>query len=155
VTFKIIISAESIQNLDLVSVKEIVEKWRENGELIANHQNIKLEIDYPRDRDDPRELSEIPEIRLWFIRLDACYPWFPYLIDWKSGELARYAAMLVPHWFIKEKGIEYNMEALEIFVMQKTFALMEWMKANNAQSRAIVKSMHQMLGFDLDDSFWG
>jgi hypothetical protein len=154
-TFEIAISAASIQNLDLTPVQQIVEKLQENAELTAHHQDVRLSIDYPRDPDDPRELSEISEVRLWFIRLDARYPWFPYLLDWKSGELARYAAMLVPHWFIKEKGIEYNMEALEIFVMQKTFALMDWMKANGIESRAIVKSMHQMLGFELDDSFWG
>jgi hypothetical protein len=49
---------------------------------------------------DPRELSEFPDIRLWFLRLDATYPWLPVLLDWRAGELARYAAMLVPHQVI-------------------------------------------------------
>lgn len=31
------------------------------------------------------------------MRLDASYPWLPVLLDWRAGELARYAAMLVPH----------------------------------------------------------
>lgn len=31
------------------------------------------------------------------MRLDAAYPWLPVLLDWRAGELARYAAMLVPH----------------------------------------------------------
>ncbi len=33
--------------------------------------------------------------------------------------IARYAAMLVPHQFHRGEGIQYNPEALEIFVMQK------------------------------------
>jgi hypothetical protein len=155
VTFKIIISAESVQNLDLVPVKQIVEKWQQSGELTNHHQDLQLEINYPRDPDDPRELSEVPEVRLWFIRLDTCYPWFPYLIDWKSGELARYAAMLVPHEFNQKEGIKYNPVALEIFVTQKTFVLMDWMKAHGIESTSTLKSMNQMLGYDLDDSFWG
>lgn len=65
-------------------------------------------INYEReDPYDTRELSEIPDIRLWFVRLDASYPWFPVVLDWRAGELARYAAMLVPHQvmsvFCKEK----------------------------------------------------
>lgn len=55
---------------------------------------IKYEKEDPRD---PRELSEYPDIRLWFVRLDASYPWLPIVLDWRAGELARYAAMLVPH----------------------------------------------------------
>ena len=71
-----------------------------------------------REPEDPRELSEIPEVRLWFIRLDARYPWLPFLLDWKAGELALYTAMLVPHQFSVKEGIQYNLEALEIFLMQ-------------------------------------
>lgn len=51
----------------------------------------------PDDPFDPRELSEMPDIRLWFVRLDETYPWLPIVLDWRAGELARYAAMLVPH----------------------------------------------------------
>jgi hypothetical protein len=55
---------------------------------------LEYEIDDPLD---PRELSELPDIRLWFVRLDAAYPWLPIVVDWRAGELSRYAAMLVPH----------------------------------------------------------
>lgn len=55
-------------------------------------------LKYERDDPfDPRELSEMPDIRLWFVRLDAAYPWLPVVLDWRAGELARYTAMLVPH----------------------------------------------------------
>lgn len=61
-------------------------------------RTIGFTINYIReDQYDPREFSEFPEIRLWFLRLDAAYPWLPVLLDWRAGELARYAAMLVPH----------------------------------------------------------
>lgn len=61
-------------------------------------RTIGFTINYTReDEYDPRELSEFPDIRLWFIRLDAVYPWLPVVLDWRGGELARYAAMLVPH----------------------------------------------------------
>jgi hypothetical protein len=39
------------------------------------------------------------------VRLDAAYPWFPVVVDWRAGELARYAAMLVPHQVISEKKV--------------------------------------------------
>lgn len=61
-------------------------------------RTIGFTINYTKeDPNDPRELSELGEIRLWFVRLDAAYPWLPVLLDWRAGELARYAAMLVPH----------------------------------------------------------
>lgn len=61
-------------------------------------RTIGFTINYKKeDPRDPRELSEFPDIRLWFVRLDATYPWLPVLLDWRAGELARYAAMLVPH----------------------------------------------------------
>ncbi|KAI5073902.1 hypothetical protein GOP47_0011915 [Adiantum capillus-veneris] len=47
--------------------------------------------------DDMRELSKMPDVRLWFVLLDAMYPWLPVVLDWRAGELARYIAMLVPH----------------------------------------------------------
>jgi len=61
-------------------------------------RSIGFTINYTReDPHDPRELSEYPDIRVWFVRLDATYPWLPVLLDWRAGELARYAAMMVPH----------------------------------------------------------
>jgi hypothetical protein len=61
-------------------------------------RTVGFTINYEReDPYDVRELSEFPDIRLWFVRLDACYPWFPVVLDWRAGELARYAAMLAPH----------------------------------------------------------
>jgi hypothetical protein len=153
-TVKIQLNSESIHNLELFPVREKLEKWRSDGNLIAYEQQISFEIDSPREANDPRELSEIPEIRLWFIRLDACYPWFLFLLDGKSGELYRYIAMLVPHQFSRSEGIQYNPEALEIFVMSKMFVLADWLKQQGVSSPAKLKAIAQTLGYELDDTFF-
>lgn len=47
-------------------------------------RTVGFQIDYqPANPRDPRELSEYPDIRLWFVRLDAEYPWLPVALDWK------------------------------------------------------------------------
>lgn len=75
----------------------IADAAKEKAEELLE-RSVGFTINYVRaDENDPRELSEFPEIRLWFVRLDAVYPWLPLVLDWRAGELARYAAMLVPH----------------------------------------------------------
>lgn len=153
-TLKIAINTDSINNLNLASAVKVIEELPKDKEIEAYEQKLKFDINYQRDETDPRELSEIPEIRLWFVRLDAMYPWLPFLLDWKGGELAMYAAMLVPHQFSRSEGIIFNPEALEIFVMQKIFVVAEWLKQRDITSKSHLQSMAQMLGYDLDDSFF-
>ncbi|HEY9625044.1 MAG TPA: CRR6 family NdhI maturation factor [Crinalium sp.] len=148
------LDADCLNSLDLSPVTAIVEKWLDEGAIATQDQQLRFEIDIPRDPQDPRELSEIPEIRLWFVRLDARYPWLPYVLDWEAGELGRYAAMLVPHQFSPTEGIQYNPEALEIFVMQKVFVLVDWMQKTGIGSQTKIKFMTQMLGYELDDAFF-
>jgi hypothetical protein len=144
------LTAETINHLDLSLVQPVIESLLTADNL---EQEIRFHIDFPREPGDPRELSEIPEVRLWFVRLDAHYPWLPYLLDWES-ELARYTAMLVPHQFSPTEGIQYNPEALEIFVMQKVFVLMNWMQSQGKPSRTKLKFMTKVLGYELDDTFF-
>ncbi|MFM6135616.1 MAG: CRR6 family NdhI maturation factor, partial [Sphaerospermopsis kisseleviana] len=122
-TITISLNNDSINNLDLSPALKVIEPLLQEESITSQEQQLRFEINYPREANDPRELSEIPEVRLWFVRLDAKYPWLPFLLDWKAGELARYAAMLVPHQFTKKEGIQYNPEALEIFLMHKIFIL--------------------------------
>jgi hypothetical protein len=150
---KITLDRECLHGLDLSPVQSIVDPLIQEGAIASQEQQFSFEFDYFRDPIDPRELSEIPEIRLWFVRLDAIYPWMPFLLDWKSGELARYAAMLVPHQFSRNEGIQYNPEALEIFVMQKVFVLSDWLQKQEIPSQSRLQSMAQMFGYELDDSF--
>lgn len=123
-------------------------------DVVSYEKLVQFDITFPREETDPRELSEIAEIRLWFIRLDAKYPWLPFLLDWQAGELARYVAMLVPHQFHPKDGIQFNPEALEIFVMQKVFVLMTWFQLQGIPGRSRVQAMTQMFGYELDDAFF-
>ena len=143
-----------LNSLDLSPAIDLIRPLLESGELLHQEQQLSFTIDYPREAMDPRELSEIPEIRLWFIRLDCYYPWLPFLLDWKTGELARYTAMLVPHQFHQTEGIQYNPEALEIFVMQKIFILSRWLREQGIEGNARLKNLTQLLGYELDPNFF-
>lgn len=153
-TLTININTDSINNLDLSSALSAIEKLPKDREIAEYEQKLKFAINYQKEETDPRELSEIPEIRLWFLRLDALYPWLPFLLDWKGGELALYTAMLVPHQFSRSEGIIFNPEALEIFVMQKIFVIADWLKQKDITSKSRLQSMAKMLGYDIDDSFF-
>jgi hypothetical protein len=153
-TISIKVNHNQLQNLDLSPAVTIIEDLLAKGEITAFEQQLQFVIDFPRAESDPRELSEIPEVRLWFVALDATYPWLPFLLDWKEGELSRYAAMLVPHQFNRNEGIQYNQEALDIFVMQKVFILQAWLKKQGITGNSRLKSMAQIFGYDLEDSFF-
>jgi hypothetical protein len=154
-TITITLSSDCLHSLDLSPVATVIENLLlEKSAITSYEQQLRFELDYPRTAEDPRELSEIPEVRLWFIRLDARYPWLPFLLDWKAGELVRYTAMLVPHQFNRKEGIQYNPEALEIFLMQKIFVLTDWLRQLGIPSQSRLKSMGQMLGYDLDESLF-
>ena len=145
----IVVDATHLQTLDLTPAHASLGQadWRADFKL-------GFTINYSRDESDPRELSEIPEIRLWFIRLDSYYPWLPLFLDVESGELGRYAAMLVPHQFSPLDGIRYNPEALEIFVMGKVFTIAYWLKENQIDGIEKLKLMIRTLGYELDDGLF-
>jgi hypothetical protein len=151
-TIAIALSADNINHINISPAQLVIEKLLPS--ITNNEQQLHFEIDFPREETDPRELSEIPEIRLWFIRLDAAYPWLIFFLDWKAGELGRYVAMLVPHQFSPTHGIQYNPEALEIFVMHKVFILSRWMKEQGISSQSRLRSMAQMFGYELDEGFF-
>ncbi len=148
-----IVSNDALLSLDLAAIGTPLDAW-----LATNPQqfdlDLKFTIGFPRDPSDPRELSEISEVRLWFIRADARYPFLPLLLDWQAGELARYVAMLVPHQFSRKDGIQYNPEALEIWVMQRVFILTDWLRSRQITDRSRLKFMTQMLGYELDDGLF-
>ena len=153
-TLAIALNSDSINNLALSPAQRVIENLLQDGAIASHEQQLQFTIDYAQEPEDPRELSEIPEVRLWFIRLDSYYPWLPFLLDWKAGELVRYTAMLVPHQFSTQEGIQYNPEALEIFLMQKLFILTNWLKQQGIPSQSRLKSMAQLLGYELDDSLF-
>lgn len=147
------IDDRAILDLDLSPILPEIDRWL-GTDLHQFDLELKFAINYPQDPTDPRELSEISEIRLWFIRLDARYPYLPLLLDWQSGELSRYVAMLVPHQFSRKEGILYNPEGLEIWVMQRVFLLTDWFHMQQIDDRSRLKFMTQMLGYELDDGLF-
>ncbi len=153
-TVTITLNADCLNRLDVSPVHAVLAPMLAAGTIATIEQQVSFEINYPRDADDPRELPEIPEIRLWFVRLDVCYPWLPILLDWQAGELARYTAMLVPHEFNSRDGIRYNPEALELFVMQKVFAVQTWLHQHQVEGKSRLKAMAQLLGYELEDDFF-
>lgn len=140
-----------LETLDLAPAHELVRQLLQDPATSA--QQVIFSIDYPRALGDPRELSEIPDVRLWFVRLDATYPWIPYFLDWRQGELARYAAMLIPHQFKPKEGIQYNPEALELWLYNKMFVLITWMKRNGIGGINDLKNMALIFGFEVSDEF--
>jgi len=145
---------QHLQSLNLAPAQAVIEPLVQAGQLPKDGTALRFSIDISRNLSDPRELSEIPEIRLWFIRLDSQYPWLPLVLDWEAGELGRYTAMLVPHQFSPTEGIRYNPEALEIFVMQKIFTIAQWLKAQGNSNYTKLKFMTQVLGYEIDDGLF-
>lgn len=143
-----------LNTLDVSPAQAKIEEWLTNQTITVYEQELRFDVEYPREPEDQRELSEIPEVRLWFIRLDTIYPWLPFLLNWREGELTRYAAMLVPHQFSRQEGIQYNPEALDIFIMQKVFTLTAWMQQHGIETESKLKSMVQLFGYELDSGLF-
>lgn len=144
-----------IEKIDITPAKLVIEKFLAEVDIasIDADRQIKFEVLFPREPGDPRELPEIPEIRLWFICLDAAYPWLPYVLDWRE-ELNRYKAMLVPHVFSRSDGIEFNPEAEQIFVMHKIFTIALWLKQKGISSTEKLQQMAIALGYEVDREFF-
>jgi hypothetical protein len=153
-TITIALNTNQIDSLDLSPAVSVIEQLLHEGRIESYEQQLRFDINYPLEPGDPREISEIPEIRLWFVRLDSRYPWLPFFLDWKSGEFVRYAAMLVPHQFSSRDGIAYNPEALEIFLMHKLFILTDWLKEKGIPSKSRLQAMAQLLGYELEDALF-
>ncbi|MED6198026.1 Protein CHLORORESPIRATORY REDUCTION 6, chloroplastic [Stylosanthes scabra] len=156
--FEVVIDNDAVARLDL-SPFQAATGMKSPSSVNPNdflERKIGFTINYAReDPGDHRELSEFPDIRLWFVRLDAMYPWLPILLDWRAGELARYAAMLVPHQMNMRMGVVFNPEALELFVMKKVFVAYSWLKHHDIPMPKLrTKDMATMLGFGIGDELY-
>jgi hypothetical protein len=110
---------EQIRSLDLAPLAG----WASlsPAELLRRGGRLELELAWPRAADDPRELSEIAEVRLWVLRADAAYPWLPLVLNRSTGDLTRHVAMLLPHGFSRSEGIRFAPESLELWVTHRLF----------------------------------
>ncbi|XP_030544580.2 protein CHLORORESPIRATORY REDUCTION 6, chloroplastic isoform X1 [Rhodamnia argentea] len=156
--FEVVIDNDVIRSLDLspfqVATGITSPLSAEPKEYLE--RTIGFTINYTReDPGDLRELSEFPDVRLWFLRLDATCPWLPVLLDWRAGELARYAAMLVPHQMNMRMGVVFNPEALELFIMSKVMVVYTWLKKHDvSKPRLKTSDMARMLGFGIGDELF-
>jgi hypothetical protein len=122
--------------------------------LLAAAGRLEIAFDWPREADDPRELSEIPELRLWSLRADAHHPWLPLVLERSSGHLTRHVAMLLPHGFSRTEGIRFAPESLELWLTHRLFLLDDWMRQAGLNGRAGLGQMAAVLGYELDPGFW-
>ena len=146
------ISAASIARLDLSSLEPLAAA--PVADRLAMAGTLDLELEWPRQADDPRELSEVPEVRLWSLRADALHPWLPLLLERSGGTLTRHVAMLLPHGFSRSEGIRFAPESLELWITHRLFLLDSWSQQAGTPSRQGLSQMAAVLGFELDPSFW-
>jgi hypothetical protein len=122
--------------------------------LLQRGAVLELGFDWPRREDDPRELSEIAELRLWSLRADAACPWLPLVLERSGGQLARHVAMLLPHQFNRSEGLRFAPESLELWITHRLFVLDDWARAAGLNCRQNLGQMAAVLGFELDPGFW-
>ena len=84
-TQPVVIDVAAIQTLDLKALNPWME--RPLTDLLSAGAGLELQYNWPRDADDPRELSECPEPRLWALRADAVHPWLPLVLERSGGSL--------------------------------------------------------------------
>ncbi len=151
-TGPLIISATAIRSLDLSPLATLAAL--PPRQMVAIGAALTLDFDWPLAADDPRERSELPELRLWSLRADALCPWLPLLLDRSSGQLARHVAMLLPHGFSRSEGLRFAPESLELWITHRLFLLDAWAQADGLNIRQGLGQMAAVLGFDLDPAFW-
>jgi len=152
---RVAVTQKEIRDLDVRQVRRVAVELEGKEGASVREAAVGFDIDYPREPGDPRELCEIPEVRMWYLRLDGEFPWLPVTLDWKQGELARYAAMCVPNQVSREEGIVYNPEALELWVTQKMFLLWPWLVERGFEKpEQVLRDMAKMFGYDIHEEFF-
>ena len=148
----VVVHEAQVRALDLSPL----EPWfaLEPQPLLAYSGQLELSFEWPRTAEDPRELSEIAEIRLWSLRADALCPWLPLLLERSSGQLTRHVAMLLPHSFSRSEGIRFAPDSLELWVTHRLFLLDHWSRGHGLNCRGNLEQMAAVLGFELDAGFW-
>jgi hypothetical protein len=148
----VVIDAVAIQTLDLRALNPWMERPLIN--LLGDGAGLELQYNWPRDADDPRELSECPEPRLWALRADAVYPWLPLVLERSGGSLIQHVAMVVPHDFSPSEGIRFDPQALEIWITHR-FMLLDHLGEQLPQSqRGNLLQMAATIGYEVDAAFW-
>jgi|TARA_B100001121_G_scaffold279409_1_gene270626 hypothetical protein len=150
----VIIDAEAIRTLNLQALSAWMDRPLQG--LLDAGAVLELNYEWPRQADDPRELSECPEPRLWALRADARYPWMPLVLERTGGSLAQHVAMLVPHDFSPSEGIRFDPQALELWITHRLMLLNDLGSSSDVAGgqRGNLSLMAASLGFELDGGFW-
>ena len=148
----VLINAAAIRQLDLSPLASSLD--RPLTELLDQGPVLELTFDWPREADDPRELAECPEPRLWALRADARFPWLPLLLERDHGSLIRHVAMVVPHDFSRTEGLRFEPQALELWITHRLMQLDDLCRNQGRSMRGNLSQMAAALGYELDDSFW-
>ena len=148
----VVVSADQVRQLDL----SVLKPWLElaPAELLARSGQLSLSFSWPQAPEDPREPSEIDELRLWSLRADAHYPWLTLLLERSSGQLCRHVAMQLPHSFSRSEGIRFAPASLELWITHRLFGLEAWGRSQGIACRGQLTAMATVLGYDLDPHFW-
>ena len=148
----VVVSAEQVRQLDLSALTPWVELAP--AELLARSGQLNLRFAWPQEPEDPRELSEIAELRLWSLRADALYPWLTLLLERSNGQLCRHVAMQLPHSFSRTEGIRFAPASLELWITHRLFLLEAWGRDRGLACRGQLTAMATVLGYELDPQFW-
>ena len=151
-TEPVVINPDAIRSLDLRPLTP----WmgRSLLDLLDDGAGLELQYNWPLEADDPRELSECPEPRLWALRADAIYPWLPLVLERSGGSLVQHVAMLVPHDFSPSEGIRFVPQALELWITQRLMLLDHLGKDLPQSQRGNLLQMAATVGYEIDAAFW-
>ena len=146
------VSAEQIRALDLTPLQAL--RQCSATALLELEDGVALQLDWPRAEDDPRELSEVPECRLWSLRADALCPWLALLLQRSDGQLSRHVAMQVLHEFSRTEGLRFDPDDLSLWISHRLFWLDDWGSQHGLSLRGRLSQMAAVLGFNVETGFW-
>lgn len=146
------VDAKAILRLDLSPLSIL--KETPLLQLLAQSKVQRIQYEWPREEDDPRELSECPEPRLWALRADGQFPWLPMILDRNDGCLIQHVAMVVPHEFNRNDGLRFDPQALELWITHRLMLLDSLTTNLGKPMRGSLSQMAAALGYELDQGFW-
>ena len=148
----VLITAAAIRHLDLSPLDHV--SHQPLGQLLDSGPVLQLQFDWPRDAEDPRELAECPEPRLWSLRADARFSWLPLVLERDQGSLIQHVAMVVPHSFNRGEGLRFEPQALELWITHRLMQLDDMCRSEGFPMRGNLSQMAAALGYELDVNFW-
>ncbi len=146
------VSAEQIRSLDMTPLGAL--RQHSAAALLELEDAVALQLNWPRAEDDPRELSEVPECRLWSLRADALCPWLALLLQRSDGQLSRHVAMQVLHEFSRTEGLRFDPDDLSLWISHRLFWLDDWGTQQGFSLRGRLSQMAAVLGFNVEAGFW-